>query len=55
LGTVDRVRVFNNLQVDPLSKRQVLSSDGSNWRASGALGLLRFAETYSYSFDYIGG
>jgi hypothetical protein len=48
LGTVDRMIVFRYLQVDHLSKQQVIALDGST-----SIGLGDFAcGIFSYNFDY---
>jgi hypothetical protein len=52
LGTVDRMIVFNDLQIGHLSKRQEVAPAEPAWPRFRRSGLLNLEETTSYIFDY---
>ena len=53
LGTVDRMIIFNNLQIGHLPKRQEVASAERAWPCFRGSGLLNFEATTSYIIDYI--
>ena len=52
LGTVDRMSVFNDLQIDHLSKRQEVAPAERAWPRFRRSGLLNLEVTTSYIIDY---
>jgi hypothetical protein len=51
LGTVDRMIVFNDLQIDHLSKRQEVAPAERAWPRFRRSGLLNLEATTSYIID----